>query len=230
MASTENKTPESRLLAVGWDVDDNGCWIVRAKPLGNGYVTLYLSGENYVGAHRLAYRAWHGEIPENSVVRHSCHVRNCINPEHLSVGTHQDNMDDKTKAGRQARGETHGNALLSNDDAVDIVLARNAGIGSTELAERYGVSRTAIKDIVRGYTYAEATKDIERNVPKPGPSDGVLRQMWKLYCQTESVKVVAGFFGYKYTGAYRQLTKLAGGKLKDAILDPEVVPLWDNKD
>ncbi len=229
MVSTENKTPESRLRAVGWDVDDAGCWIVRAKPLKNGYVTLYLSGENYVGAHRLAYRAWHGEIPENSVVRHSCHVRNCINPEHLSVGTHQDNMDDKTKAGRQARGEIHGNSKLTNDEAIDIVLARNAGIGTTELAQQYGISRTAVKDVIRGYTYAHVTKDIPRNVPAQGPSDDKHLQMWKLYCQTGSVQAVADFFGYKYGGAYRQLTKLAGCKLSDAILDPEVVPLWDNK-
>lgn len=58
---------------------------------------------NYV--HRLAYGETHGmavdEIP--ALIRHTCNNPRCINPRHLKPGTHQDNADDRVKAGRSAK-------------------------------------------------------------------------------------------------------------------------------
>lgn len=54
-------------------------------------------------AHRVAYWLATGDDPEGRVVRHSCDNPPCINPEHLSAGTHGDNIMDKIERGR-ARG------------------------------------------------------------------------------------------------------------------------------
>ena len=50
--------------------------------------------------HRLAWMAYNGPIPEGKQVNHHCDVRLCINPEHLYLGTAQDNMDDMSRRGR----------------------------------------------------------------------------------------------------------------------------------
>lgn len=52
------------------------------------------------GAHRVSWRAFVGPIPDGFDVLHHCDVRCCTNPEHLYVGTHQQNMDDKARRGR----------------------------------------------------------------------------------------------------------------------------------
>ena len=50
---------------------------------------------------------YNGEITDGLVVRHTCDNRICVNPEHLEVGTHQDNMDDMVRRNRQAKGNNH---------------------------------------------------------------------------------------------------------------------------
>ena len=59
-------------------------------------------------AHRLAYQAFIGPIPPGLCVLHYCDTPACVNPNHLYVGTHADNVKDKVRKGRQAKGERHG--------------------------------------------------------------------------------------------------------------------------
>lgn len=65
----------------------------------SGYVSVWHDGRR-MGAHRAAYIQAHGAIPEGMHVMHSCDNRRCINPEHLSVGTRSDNMQDCANKGR----------------------------------------------------------------------------------------------------------------------------------
>lgn len=52
------------------------------------------------GAHRVSWFLMYGEIPDGMLVLHHCDNRGCVNPDHLFLGTNQDNIDDRERKGR----------------------------------------------------------------------------------------------------------------------------------
>lgn len=75
---------------------------------GSGYGQTYFEGHNQ-NSHRVAYILAHGAIPDGLEVLHSCiRTRACCNPAHLSLGTHQDNMNDRSRDGTAAFGDLNG--------------------------------------------------------------------------------------------------------------------------
>ena len=84
------------------------CWVWIAYKFKSGYGEFKLNGAN-LRAHRAAWILFKGDIPEGIYVLHKCDNRACVNPKHLFLGTHQDNMDDRNKKGRTAKGWHHTN-------------------------------------------------------------------------------------------------------------------------
>jgi hypothetical protein len=79
-----------------WEKVDKStdCWIWTAYKNKQGYGRLGISGANAVNAHRLSWTIHNGEIPDGYFVCHKCDNPSCIKPDHLFVGTRQDNIDD----------------------------------------------------------------------------------------------------------------------------------------
>lgn len=80
------------------------CWEWIGNKGYNGYGRFKLKRKMYF-AHRLSYLISKGPIPKDLCVCHSCDVRHCINPDHLWIGTHADNMQDRDKKGRHNNGK-----------------------------------------------------------------------------------------------------------------------------
>jgi len=85
----------------------SGCHEWQGAINAAGYGQVKRDGKMLM-VHRLMYEMRVGPIPDWAFVLHYCDNRRCANPEHLFLGTHQDNMDDMVAKGRQARGERHG--------------------------------------------------------------------------------------------------------------------------
>jgi hypothetical protein len=98
-------------------------------------------------AHRVAFERVNGPIPDGMMVLHSCDNRRCINPAHLRLGTHDDNMRDRLDRGRTAKGERHGRAKLTDEQAEYI---RRAPLSARALAEDFGVTKATIFAIRAG--------------------------------------------------------------------------------
>lgn len=138
---------------------DDGCWDWDSTYRGdNGYPMFYwgvVDGkEKNMKASRASYILHKGEIPEGMHVCHACDNRSCVNPEHLWLGTHQDNMDDRSAKGRTSAG-AHRYNFKRNDElnnkiselrssghkVADIVEMLNIGISTYYRAAHNGAAK-----------------------------------------------------------------------------------------
>jgi len=81
-------------------VKQKGCWSWRSAK-NNRYKNFKIHGKQ-IGAHRASWMIYKGEIPDGMCVLHKCDNPICTNPEHLFLGTHEDNIVDMYKKGRSA--------------------------------------------------------------------------------------------------------------------------------
>lgn len=134
---------------------ETACWIWTAGKSSDGYGRLYNPGRRShpLYASRVSWEIHRGPIPAKLRVCHDCDNPPCVNPDHLWVGTHQDNMRDRDAKGRgyDRRGERNGRAKIS-DDAVDAIKAawEQRDASQTELARAHGISQAQVSRIVRG--------------------------------------------------------------------------------
>jgi hypothetical protein len=99
-------------------------------------------------AHRLAYTLAHGDIPDGMHVLHSCDVPCCCNPDHLRLGSHDENMRDMAERKRAV-----GHNKLDLERAEHIRTAYGKGAPVKFLARRYGVAPKTIREVIQGKTY-----------------------------------------------------------------------------
>lgn len=118
------------------------CWIWTASTFNSGYGQFKVSGSPTC-AHRVSWEIKNGPIPEGLLVRHSCHNRICVNPDHLELGTHQDNMDDMVAAGRQSSKLTIDKVILIRH------LHDVNNLKQLEIADMFQVGYNQINRIIR---------------------------------------------------------------------------------
>jgi hypothetical protein len=131
----------------------------RAINKATGYGAVRLNGRTR-SAHRVAWEEANGRlVPPRMEIMHTCDVRACVNPEHLLLGTHAENMRDMAVKGRasratRVRGEEVNTAKLTADEVL-VIRDRYAkgGVSQQALGDEYGVSQFNIGCIVRRETW-----------------------------------------------------------------------------
>lgn len=204
--------------------DAPGCWLWTRTCNPQGYGTFTVKDKT-VPAHRAAYAVFKGE-PGDLHVCHRCDTPACINPDHLFLGTAKDNMADKARKGRSAKGDTHGSktrpervrrgathgmAILTEPDVVAI---RVSELSDEALAASYGVSVSAIEYArLRGWRHVavEAVKRAPRSVrgtanPRAKLTDQDVRD---IRVSTETLVSCAARYGVHFSLVSRIRKRLA---------------------
>lgn len=143
-----------------WDfktVDsETGCWnwTKAVSNHKNSYGRMRV-GDKIVLVPRYSYEFFIGPIPNGLVVRHKCDNPPCFNPEHLMVGEPVDNVQDSIERGRrnQAKGSQCKHAKLTKKQVLKIRRMLADGSRDKEVANIYGMSRSAIGQIRRRETW-----------------------------------------------------------------------------
>lgn len=154
---------DSELIARFWKTVTvtDGCWLWTGTILQKGYGQIRKGGKP-VYAHRLSWAIANGsDIPDGQLALHKCNVRSCVRPNHLYLGSFSDNLRDQVSAGthplqRQNRKPGHRPSFskLDNDKAGLIRGLHIRGRSMRSIAEEFGISVTAVSNVVHGRTYA----------------------------------------------------------------------------
>ena len=135
-----------------------GCWLWYLATSDAGYGSFRVAGKTVL-AHRKFFERANGPIPRGLHVCHKCDTPQCVNPDHLFLGTASDNMRDMHKKGRWNHldlktGVRHPMAKLSEGDVRTI---RASDEPAPMLAARFGVCAETISKVRRRRTYACVT-------------------------------------------------------------------------
>ncbi|MBU8770315.1 HNH endonuclease [Cytobacillus oceanisediminis] len=126
---------------IEFSVSEDGCYINTShKRNRNGYPAYSDKGTTKPMS-RFIYEQMYGEIPMGLVVRHTCDNRECINPEHLILGTQKDNMNDMMSKNRnnQPRGEKSGKSKLTEEQVRQIRRLLDKGVDTKEIARKFNI-------------------------------------------------------------------------------------------
>ena len=157
---------ESQINKIG------GCWLWTGEICPHGQHGIIRSGGQILSAYRLSYEIYKGEIPEGKCVCHTCDVRSCVNPDHLWIGTQQENIRDALQKGRMNNcGENNGQSKLTEKQVIEIVsLYRTNTYSQDQLGKMYNVNHTIIHNIITGKSWKHL--DLDRSFRKGRGSVG----------------------------------------------------------
>lgn len=139
---------------------NTGCWFwdKSLNPAGYGKIVFNgLSGKIWL-AHRASYELFKGEIPKGLHVLHKCDQPACVNPDHLWLGTNEENIQDRINKGRSFRsvGELAGMSKLKLFQVLEIREKYKKGnITQRTLAKEYNVHCSAICNIVTNKAWVD---------------------------------------------------------------------------
>lgn len=123
-------------------MDDCILWEGKTRSQGR-YGYLYFKGKT-ISAHRHAWELINGSIPNGMIICHKCDVSLCVNPNHMFLGTHKDNMQDCKKKGRLNTKRQDG--VFNNNANPELILKYNEikidrenGATYSVLKNKYGI-------------------------------------------------------------------------------------------
>lgn len=146
-------------------VPETGCWLFAGSwgSWGYGHVRVgsRTDGSRRVArAHRVSWEEHYGPIPKGMLVCHKCDTPACVNPDHLFLGTPQDNAIDMGRKGRNytgnspplTRGEHHHKSRVTAEQVKEI-RALEGSLPQEGIALKYGIGQTTVSNILRRVTW-----------------------------------------------------------------------------
>ncbi len=124
------------------------CWNWTGKLMHHGYGRMELGGKQMY-AHRASWAIHQREVPEGKILCHHCDNRRCVNPEHMYVGTAQDNSNDAVERDRLERGAHRYNSKLTAENVAEIRTLFSVK-SDIEIARQFGVHDATIYNIRKG--------------------------------------------------------------------------------
>lgn len=150
-------------------INDKGCWLYQGYRMkskaGHKYGWVWFNKTN-MGAHRASWIVHYGDIPDKLFVCHKCDVPNCINPDHLFLGTAKDNVQDMISKSRNApsafigrNGEKHSQAKLNIKQVIEIKEMLNKKVSFSKIANLFNVSKSTIGSIKCGKNWSNVKEN-----------------------------------------------------------------------
>jgi hypothetical protein len=143
------------------------CW------LWQGNVTSANYGQFVVRAHRMAIELTRGPIPDGMIVLHTCDNPRCVNPAHLWVGTHRENVLDSVTKGRWPTkgrkvnhfGESNPAARIGWKQVSEIRAKYKPHLYTAPmLAKEYGLSASHVSSIIEMKTWSPRRRPSEASI------------------------------------------------------------------
>ena len=184
------------------------CWNWTASKIrGYGQMSKGKNKSPY-RAHRLSWMINRGEIKDNLHVLHHCDNPSCVNPNHLFLGTQQDNMKDMVSKNRQQRVSaekaTGSKLTWKNVNSIRSEY-ENGGVSMKDLAIKYGVWRATISSVLRNKSW------IDKNYIVPEEMFGSSLKNDRVYRRKIRNWQVAGILeDYEKSGSSRKTAKKYG--------------------
>lgn len=200
--------------------DSTKCWEwLGATARGYGEISIHYHMHK---THRIAYELIKGPITDGLFVCHSCDNKLCCNPDHLWLGTTEDNMRDMVVKGRSARncGEKSGSVKLSKEQIISVFNFRNEGYSQRCIASIYGVSNQQISRILSRKRWGHLMvpqlinkfSSVRRGESHPNTKilDSQLLEIFELYENGLSQRWIANKFGVSHA----HIRRILGGSRK----------------
>ncbi|HYD52923.1 MAG TPA: HNH endonuclease [Gemmatimonadaceae bacterium] len=135
------------------------CWPWTGATYPGGYGTVRTE-DGHEGAHRVSWMLAHGPIPNvdgadhrGTCVLHRCDNRRCVNPAHLFLGTHRDNVSDMVQKGRASTVRSNYRYSPEQVRAIRALVA--TGQSQMSVAAQFGIPQQSISETVRRKTYKD---------------------------------------------------------------------------
>lgn len=167
------------------------CWDVNGSKFSNGYSRVgheLAQEQGITRAHIYMFFLVFGKLPKDcqhgGIVLHRCDNRWCVNPAHLFLGNHAENMQDMVGKNRAAKGEKHGNNRYTEEEVTLCkYLMKRRGFSRKELAFMFGTGQTTMDHLLTGKTWQHL------RIPEEYNLDSALTQIRKL----RKRKIIKGF-------------------------------------
>lgn len=124
---------------------NSGCWLWMGAVNSQGRSTVGLpKSRKTITAHRLSFLLFKGEVPAGLHVLHKCDIPLYVNPDHLWLGTHQDNMNDCKHKNRKAKGLKHPRTKLTLEQINAIIVDPRL---QQIIANEYGIHNSYVSQL-----------------------------------------------------------------------------------